>query len=141
LPLEKHLRIYVAPILCFASVGPPAEPVITTTEFRTSRCKVHQIDIHYEICEWDMHRLLCQYRRQNLNLEGRHPWSSLLTTRQHVEPSSGVFHQAGVLPPWHVSPLPFSVSERAVAVATGTCTTNGWYLARFPFPSVSFCRH
>ena len=79
-----------------------------------------------------MHQLLCQYRRrQNLNLGGRHPWFSLDSSAAHW--TSGVFHQAGVMPPWHVSSLPFSVSEQAVSVATGTCTTNGWYLARFPF--------
>jgi len=46
-----HLRciseIYVASILCLASVGPPTEPDITTTEFRTSRCKLHQIKLTY----------------------------------------------------------------------------------------------
>lgn len=54
LPLETYAyqNICVASVLWLASVGPPTEPDITTTEFRTtSRCKLHEIDSHYDLCE------------------------------------------------------------------------------------------
>lgn len=133
LPLEMQIRIYVASILCLASVvvGPPTEPDTTTTEFRTSRCKLHQNDIHYEICEWDMHRLLCQY------------WES--------ESSQGTGRQPCMIQSWQMVSIlnlwcsiqvgscrlakpSLSTSLHQVLVATGLCTTNEWFLASFvPF--------